>query len=242
MAKHRWATFSVEDHIDVTQLIPDILSFDRLIFPYPPDAQEWKRWEDRGWNPALLDLRLSELAGIATPFDWDDARRGQFSTRLAAARTPDRMQVSFVPQYTAYENTGIGRWELAKQATRDTIGDALKRQHGDDCWLLPRYGSLAALKAERSFVIPPQERERRRERLTVLLGHQLELPWSANPQKAYELAIKLAKDGEFQQARRALNTKQEMTVLQQQSGKHDAQEFADLVSDFNRRVTDRTRA
>ncbi len=46
MAKHRWATFSVEDHIDVTQLIPDILSFDRLIFPYPPDAQERKRWED----------------------------------------------------------------------------------------------------------------------------------------------------------------------------------------------------
>ncbi len=238
MAKQRWATFSVADHIDITQLIPDILSFDRLIFPYPPDEKEWERWEGLKWQPDLLERRLRELVGIATSFDWDDVQRAQFSTRLVAARNPDKMSTP----YAAYEEkTHIGRWERAKQATRDTIANAMKQQHGDDCWLLPRYGSLAALKAERSFSIPPQERQRRRERLTVLVGHQLELPWSANPRKAYELAIDLAKDAQFQQARRALNTKQEMTVLQEQSGKTDAQEFSDLVSDFNGRITARKR-
>src|SRR5260370_11318380 len=139
MAKQRWATFSVEDHLDITQLIPDILSFDRLIFPYPPDAQERKRWEEHKWNPDLLDLRLNDLKGIATPFDWDGVQRDQFTTRLAAARNSDKMQVTFMPEYSAYEqNTGISRSEFAKQATRDTIAEAIKRQHGDDCWLLPR--------------------------------------------------------------------------------------------------------
>jgi hypothetical protein len=74
----------------------------------------------------------------------------------------------------------------------------------------------------------------------VLLGHELALPSSANAQRAYELAIELARDSRFQHARRALNERQELTVLQEQSGRSDAQAFADLVSDFNAQVTART--
>ena len=56
----------------------------------------------------------------------------------------------------------------------------------------------------------------------------------------FELAIELARDAAFQRARRELYRKQEMTVLQEQSGENDAQEFADLVSTFNAQVTART--
>jgi hypothetical protein len=242
MAKQRWATFSVEDHKFIKQLIPDILSFDRLIFPYPADDKEWQDWVKNGWDPKLLDTRLTQLGDLATPFEWGNPQRAQFRTRLAAAHKPDELQVTFMHTYAGYEeDTGKSRWEFSKQATRDTIGAAIKRQHGDDCWLLPRYGSLGALQAERSFVINPEERERRRARLTVLLGHELALPSSANAEKAYDLAIELANDGAFRHARRALNSKQEMTVLQEQSGKNDAQEFADLVADFNAKVTARTK-
>jgi hypothetical protein len=242
MAKQRWATFSVEDHKFMEQLVPDILSFDRLIFPYPADEKEWGDWVKAGWDPTLLDARLTQLGDLAKSFEWGEPERDQFRTRLATAREPHKLLVTSMPSYAADEKaTGRSRWEIAKQATRDTIGAQIKWQYGDDCWLLPRYGSLASLQAERSFLIPPQERNLRRARLTVLLGHELALPSSANPRKAYDLAIELARDAEFQKARRRLNEKQEATVLQEQSGKNDAQEFNDLVSDFNAQVTARTK-
>jgi hypothetical protein len=105
---------------------------------------------------------------------------------------------------------------------------------------MPRYGSLAALEADRSIGLRPLERNRRRTRLSVLVGHELVLPASSNAEKAFELAIELANDGVFQRVRRELYWKQEMTVLQDQSGKNDAQEFADLVAAFNAQITART--
>ncbi len=43
-------------------------------------------------------------------------------------------------------------------------------------------------------------------------------------------------DEEFKRARRKLYWKQEATVLQEQTGKRDAEEFADLVATFNTQV------
>jgi hypothetical protein len=116
----------------------------------------------------------------------------------------------------------------------------MQRVEGDSCWLMPRYGSLAALEADRSIGLRPLDRNHRRTRLSVLVGHELALPAGANPATGFELAIELANDSAFQRARRELYAKQEMTVLQEQSGKNDAQEFADLVSTFNAQITART--
>jgi len=68
MAKQRWGTFSVADHLNVRSLVPDVLLFDRLVFPYPSDKAEWTYWNREGWDPALLDycfLKLEELVGRA---------------------------------------------------------------------------------------------------------------------------------------------------------------------------------
>src|SRR5262249_25679019 len=108
-------------------------------------------------------------------------------------------------------------------------------------WLMPRYGSLGAVQADRSIGLRPRERNRRRTRLSVLVGHELALPAEANPVVGFNLAIELARDPSFQRARRELYRKQEMTVLQEQSGPNDAQEFADLVADFNAQVSARTK-
>jgi hypothetical protein len=117
----------------------------------------------------------------------------------------------------------------------------MQREAGDSCWLMPRYGSLAAIEADRSIDLRPRDRKKRRTRLSVLVGHELALPAGANPRAAFELAIDLAKDAKFQRARRELYLKQEMTVLQEQSAQNDAQEFEDLVATFNAQITGRTK-
>jgi hypothetical protein len=223
-AKQRWATFSVADQKDIVHLIPDILTFDKLVFPYPRDEEEWEYWkkEDRtkqDWNPELLDQRLRELGELAEAFAWGEPERTQYRTRLAAVRGRDALEISPAASAANYEEAaGRSRWEIAKQATRDTVGAMIKR---DDCWLLPRYGSLAAWQAERSFDIPTTARDQRRARRTVLLGQEFALPSYAKAETAYNLAIELAKKPEFQAARRTMNKTQELTILQEQSAKDE---------------------
>jgi hypothetical protein len=185
----------------------------------------------------LLDARLQELGDLAIPFDWGEPERAQYRTLLATARNKENLEISSTA-YTAMieEAAGRSRWEIAKQATRDTIGNQIRWKYGDDCWLLPRYGSLAALEAERSLIIPPSEREERRTRLTVLVGREFALPSHRRADTAYKLAIELAKDANFQRARRDLNTKQELSVIQEQSGRNDADDFNDLLNAFNAQV------
>jgi len=38
--EERWGTFSVKDRNDTDNLIEDVLLFDRLVFPVPPDDAE----------------------------------------------------------------------------------------------------------------------------------------------------------------------------------------------------------
>ena len=40
MPRQRWGTFSVRDHQDAGQLIPEVLLYDRLIFPVPDGPGE----------------------------------------------------------------------------------------------------------------------------------------------------------------------------------------------------------
>jgi hypothetical protein len=225
VAKERWGTFSVEDHQSIRQLIPDILCFDRLVFPYPTDDEQRRYWETKQWEPDALDERLAQLGDLAQTFKWGTDEREEFSDRFAKSRDPRKLEIP---------------WEYAKFITQDTIAAAMQRETGDSCWLMPRYGSLAAIQADRSIQLRPTERNKRRTRLSVLVGHELALPAGANPKAAFELALELARDASFQFARRELYRKQENTVLQEQSGENDAQEFADLVSSFNAQVTART--
>jgi hypothetical protein len=112
MAKQRWATFSVADHKNQAELVPDILSFDKLVFPYPEDETEWARWEERGWDPQQLDTRLRELGELAMPFDWGEGQAALYRTRLAQAHHNYDLTIS-----AAACSDGAGKWELAKQAT-----------------------------------------------------------------------------------------------------------------------------
>jgi len=80
--RERWGSFSVADHNATDKLVTDVLTYDRLVFPFPPDGAERGRWRNRGWNPDLLDKRFEQLDDRAVKVPWDEYRREQFATSM----------------------------------------------------------------------------------------------------------------------------------------------------------------
>src|SRR5258708_39898132 len=85
MSRERWGAFSVIDHTDPTNLAPDVLLYDRLVFPFPGADFERKRWEDEGWQPEKLDQLIKMLGDLAITTGWtaqDQLRWSDLHQRL----------------------------------------------------------------------------------------------------------------------------------------------------------------
>jgi hypothetical protein len=69
MGKQVWGTFSVKDHSDPRAFIAEVMLYDRLVIPKPPNATERARWEELGWAPERLESILEILGGRAFTVD-----------------------------------------------------------------------------------------------------------------------------------------------------------------------------
>lgn len=96
MLRELWGTFSVRDHLEERPFVADVMLFDRLVLPVPPDNAEWERWEDprQGWNPSRQKRFLDVLrAGKETEkhkelvitVPWDASRRNTFRDTFTQA-------------------------------------------------------------------------------------------------------------------------------------------------------------
>ncbi|MCC2665178.1 MAG: hypothetical protein K0R41_2850 [Geminicoccaceae bacterium] len=74
MARQRWGSFSVRDHLNTRALATDVLLYDRLIFPVPPEREEkaLEYWRAKGWDPDLLQSRLTQLKGLTRSYRWGE--------------------------------------------------------------------------------------------------------------------------------------------------------------------------
>jgi hypothetical protein len=86
MGKQVWGTFSVRDHCAPGAFVAEVLLYDRLVIPVPPDDQERERWRQEGWQPE----RLFQLAGIlgdrAYLVKWDGDRQASWRNRYEAGK------------------------------------------------------------------------------------------------------------------------------------------------------------
>jgi len=82
MGKQVWGTFSVKDHCDLRAFVAEVMLYDRLVIPVPPNATERARWEDLGWDPARLEKALEILGGRAFAVSWDELRQASWKNRL----------------------------------------------------------------------------------------------------------------------------------------------------------------
>ena len=84
MSRQVWGTFSVKDHCLPRAFVAEVMLYDRLVVPIPPDATEQSRWECQGWDPNHLDTLLSILGDRAYKVEWDAERQRRWRTRFEA--------------------------------------------------------------------------------------------------------------------------------------------------------------
>jgi hypothetical protein len=190
--RERWGSFSVVDHHATDKLITDVLTYDRLVFPFPPDNAERTRWRNQDWNPDLLDKRLEQLGDRAVKVPWDKHHREQFATNM--------LRVSAL---AADAETTI-QGSTAFQMTRRILAQ-------DEPLVLPRgvskatvvaaYHSFEDLKAD--FLLDGQKSDPKL--LSILVRNRIAQPaFARDLEKSLALAIQLSRDDEFQEKRRNL--------------------------------------
>src|SRR5262252_7087198 len=84
MGKQVWGTFSVKDHCQPHAFVAEVMLYDRLVIPRPPDETERTRWREANWNPELQDRLLKILGERAYVINWDAARQASWHDRYAA--------------------------------------------------------------------------------------------------------------------------------------------------------------
>ncbi|RDV10477.1 hypothetical protein DXK94_08060 [Arthrobacter sp. RT-1] len=77
MGREVWGVYSVRDHLPTQAWAADVLIYDRLVVPVPSPRgdEEWRRWQDRGWEPERQQRFLSILGEKAYPLEWSDYRQ-----------------------------------------------------------------------------------------------------------------------------------------------------------------------
>jgi len=72
MPSQLWGTYSVADHCGAYPFIADLVLYDRLLVPVPPegDEEEWKRWDHKRWRPERQRLLLCELGDYVRKVPW----------------------------------------------------------------------------------------------------------------------------------------------------------------------------
>lgn len=232
MAKQRWATFSVADHLDLRALVPDVLLFDRLVFPYPADQDEEANWAMKKWDPKLLQYCLVELAELVYPVEWGEGQHQEFDSNMERAANIDKLPVSPV-KWKGDKVDDAKRWEIEKYMTRSMLRDKILEERGADYLVMPCYRSQEAFLKDQKMRITPADSNSRREALAMLVGQKMRVPDAADPKVALKLATNLARDAGYQRCRRALFNWQETVIQRDQSIRDDAQELDDLISDLN---------
>ena len=92
-----WGTFSVGDHLRRRAFVADVLLYDRLVIPTPPesDTTEEQRWCDMGWRPERQQ-RILKLIGqdrvIRVP--WTQGHRNGWEALYLKARGKERFNTS----------------------------------------------------------------------------------------------------------------------------------------------------
>lgn len=84
MARQVWGTFSVKDHCLPNAFVAEVMLYDRLVIPKPPDEAERARWRGEKWDPELLERLLRILGDRAYVVNWDAARQASWRTRFEA--------------------------------------------------------------------------------------------------------------------------------------------------------------
>ncbi len=163
MAKQVWGTFSVRDHSEPNAFVAEVMLYDRLVIPRPPDEKERTRWRDAGWDPELQDQLLKILGERAYVIEWDAARQERWRNRFYGGTE--------IAQATGEWAFAATRTELTNGLPRNVTGiQAVTNYHSKeelerDLGLrpsmqgeIPLYGGTAVAILAHEFLVPDDPR------------------------------------------------------------------------------------
>ena len=184
MSRQVWGTFSVKDHCDPGAFVSEVMLYDRLVIPVPPDDKERERWTKERWQPDRLDKLVSILGERAYTVPWNDRRQESWKSRFEAGKG--------LAQAT-------GDWAFS--ATRDELTAGLPRNI-TGIQAIANYTSMADLEKELALKEAP-DMLLYGGTAVAILGHEFLVP--EDPKWSYEdllrEAVELSSDPAFRRKR-----------------------------------------
>ena len=188
MGKQVWGTFSVKDHCDPNAFVSEVMLYDRLVIPSPPqnNEREAKRWRDKGWQPERLNKLLKILGDRAYVIEWNEERQQQWKSRYEAGTD--------IAQKTGDWAFAATRTELTQNLPRNVTG----------IQAVTHYTSLKEVEEDLELKVTPQEEVPLYGGTAIaILGHQFLVPH--DPKRSYEdllkEAVELSSERAFQRKR-----------------------------------------
>ncbi len=216
MSFERWGAFSVIDHKNARSLAVDVLLYDRLILPFPP---EWdrERWIENGWDPDGLANRLTELGDIAIEAAWDQDRqkawREMFDQASAEARND----------------------EMAYMVSALLLTDPQFRPKLDG---IEPLNVVAAYQSETDVEImhPGMKEDIQQSKFNFLIAQQIEVPDDEDPEDSLKRSIEITNSPKFRQARHNLHEWQDLVTNRGTNPEAAIKELSKLVAEYNAQI------
>jgi len=129
MAQQLWGTYSVADHCGPFPFVSDMVLYDRLIVPVPPENEEgeWKRWNDKKWKPARQRTLLAELGDYVRRVPWTPGLRKtweQMGVTAGSAADGHEAEAEDAANFVAGDLEMTARAEReVRQGRQDPFGD-----------------------------------------------------------------------------------------------------------------------
>jgi hypothetical protein len=224
MSIYRWATYSVKDHNHPDAFIADVLLYDRLVVPVPPESEpaEYDRWTHQGWAPGRLLSMLSRIEDLVERVPWDEYRRQQFHDQWDAAR-----QVGMDPYYPTRM---FLKMELDQQSDRPN----------------PNKGELVrpivAFDSEQEFekqVIGRRDLDVQAgvDKLAIAFRHRFLVPdTSLTHVERLQRAAELARSPDFKKARTGLYDWQEEVIARGHTVRQAVDEMEQLLDEYEKEL------
>jgi hypothetical protein len=204
MSNERWGAFSVIDHIDAAALAADVLLYDRLLLPVPPNKTEADRWQKHAWQPELQKQRLDLLGDLAEPIQWNDDRQRMYEQEMNRLREAGL-------KVNGYQLTGM----MIAQEPRDVD-------------VVGAYHSSVAFHAD----YPDESDLSKQAYVGYLLGQRFAVP-KGDPEEALKKAVKVAKLPEFRGHRLELYDWQRQIVEKSLPPADAVKRMEDLLRNYN---------
>ena len=211
-----WTFYSVLDNV---------LLYDRLVIPYPPDSER-PRWVAQGWKPDRLEVCLEILGDLAIPVPWDEHKRDMFKTRYMAAKSADfdarnladAKQMNYDPFY-------LTRMLLSADFLPQLPRGVSK------VWAVAAYPSESAYRKDYTS----DAQQKREETFGLVLTHRFLVPKAVgkSDNDLLKKAVKLATRDDFKEKRAQLYRWQEEIIENDIPDDKAIEEMEDYLKQYN---------